>query len=161
MSEALAEQNPPETVGYVNVSARQLNTHEVQRWQSEIKASVYAAIGKESPELINWMMREYGVGRLQVWGLFSFDSERPRFVGALTTITNFYPPNRKVLLIYTLHAPKKITRHGMAAAFRSVLQFATETKCDGIEALSKHPGVIALCGELGFDVDERRMYKEV
>ncbi len=163
MSEELAEQKPENKPGYVNVVARRLNTHDVQRWQSEIKVAVLAALPMvdRTEAHLNWMMSEYGQDRLQVWGLFSYDTEKPRFVGVLTTRLNYYPPSRKVLYIYTLHAPRHITRQGMASAFDCVINFAKEIGCTGVEALSKNPAVVALCGELGFDTEERHLYKEI
>lgn len=161
MSEELAVQSQPS--GYVDVVARLLNSNEVQRWQDEIKASVFASVDEHSRNdgMIRWMLREFTQGRLQVWGIFSYDAEKPRLIGFMTTITQAYPPARKVLFIFTLHIPKGITRQGMANGIQNVVKFAKEKECSGIETLTKAPTVLALLEELGFDTSQRHCYKEI
>jgi hypothetical protein len=165
LSVALAAQNPEakEFSGYVDVLARPLNTAEVQKWQNEIKQSIFASVDEadRTTEYLNWCMREYSAGRMKVWGMFSMDSEPVRFIGAMTTLVTTYPPKRRMLLIHTFNVPKGITRQGMASVLEAMVEFAQKHKCNGIEALTKHESLIGLCGDMGFDTSTRYIRLEV
>lgn len=95
-------------------------------------------------------------GSMVCWKLWTQRNDKRMFVGvALTRLIQDEFFDTRSCLIYGLTSSNFVTNEAWHEAFAALEAYARENNCTDILFCSKHPRVLRLVKELGFDTSER------
>jgi len=101
-------------------------------------------------------------GAMQCWGLFTEATERRKLVGfGLTELYTERWTDRRICLIFHLHAYDFISTGAWKAAYMELERFAKQNGCDQIHAFTRNSRVIELATILGWDSDQRVLVRNL